>query len=300
MKIFAYRGKHENFGDELNHWLWERLLPGFFDEDENQLFLGIGSILYDHFDPQIQKIVFGSGYGGYTNPPKVDGNWTFYFVRGKKTAEVLGIDPSYAIGDSGILTRSCWDAKSVEKRYPVSFMPHYESAMYGSWDKVCELAGIHYIDPRWSVEKVLTEISASHKVVSEAMHGCIISDALRVPWRAIRPIAPGNRAKWYDWASALDLEIDFDPIGPSNLVEVGASLVRKNTYLLKNITFRHRRIRQLTGNYVFGSTVKTLQRVAEKPGQLSSDASIEGAHDKMLVELNRLKQNFSKKTASAL
>lgn len=71
--------------------------------------------------------------------------------------------------------------KSIEKRYPVSFMPHYESAMYGSWDKACELAGIHYIDPRWSVEKVLTEISASHKVVSEAMHGCIISDALRVP-----------------------------------------------------------------------------------------------------------------------
>jgi hypothetical protein len=96
MKMFAYRGKHENFGDELNHWLWERLLPGFFDDDESQLFLGIGSILYDNFEPNMQKIVFGSDYGGYTNPPKVDRNWTFYFVRGKKTAEVLGIDPSYA------------------------------------------------------------------------------------------------------------------------------------------------------------------------------------------------------------
>lgn len=84
MKMFAYRGKHENFGDELNHWLWERLLPGFFDDDESQLFLGIGSILYDNFDPNMQKIVFGSGYGGYTNPPKVDRNWTFYFVRGRR------------------------------------------------------------------------------------------------------------------------------------------------------------------------------------------------------------------------
>lgn len=76
--------------------------------------------------------------------------------------------------------------------------------------------------------------------------------------------------------------------------------MRKNTYLLKNITFRHRRIRQLTGNYVLGSTVKTLQRVAEKPGQLSSDEAIVRAHEKMLVELDRLKQDFSKKAVSAL
>ncbi|MGO7594320.1 polysaccharide pyruvyl transferase family protein, partial [Rhizobium leguminosarum] len=74
-------------------------------------------------------------------------------------------------------------------------------------------------------------------------------------------------------------EIDFYAIGPSNIVEAGASLLRKNTYLLKNITFRHRRIRQLTGNYVFGSTVNTLQRVAEKPGQLSTDEAIIKAHE---------------------
>lgn len=300
MKMFAYRGKHENFGDELNHWLWERLLPGFFDDDESQLFLGIGSILYDNFDPNMQKIVFGSGYGGYTNPPKVDKNWTFYFVRGKKTAEILGIDPSYAIGDSGILTRSCWDAKSIAKRYPVSFMPHYESAMYGSWEKACEFAGIHYIDPRWSVEKVLTEISASHKVVSEAMHGVIISDALRVPWRAIQPLAPQNRAKWYDWASALGTTIDFDTIGPSNIVEAAAGLAPGNPGWRKNITFRHRRIRQLTGDYTFRSAARTLNAVAEKPGQLSADSAIESAHQRMLTELERLKADFSLAKETAL
>ncbi|MGO7206634.1 polysaccharide pyruvyl transferase family protein, partial [Rhizobium ruizarguesonis] len=47
-------------------------------------------------------------------------------------------------------------------------------------------------------------------------------------------------------------------------------------------------------------TFSTDQRVAEKPGQLSTDESIVKAHDRMLLELNRLKQDFSKKTASVL
>ncbi len=292
MKMFFYRGKHENFGDELNHWLWPQILPDFFDEDESDLFLGIGSILYDNFDPGIRKIVFGSGWGGYTKAPTLDDKWTVYFVRGKKTAQELGVDERLGIGDSGILIRSLWDASKVEKRHAVSFIPHYESAMYGAWEKVCAKAGIHFIDPRWSVEKVLQEISASEKVISEAMHGVIISDALRVPWRAIVPLDPANRAKWYDWASALDVSIDFDTLGPSNPVEALAAL-RKDTAWRKAITFRHRRIRQLTGDMAFGSAGATLQAVAAKPGQLSTDAAIEAAHAAMLAQVERLKADFA-------
>ena len=63
MKMFAFRGKVSNFGDELNHWLWPKLLPAnFFDDDDGKLFLGIGSILYDSHPAKSQKIVFGAGY----------------------------------------------------------------------------------------------------------------------------------------------------------------------------------------------------------------------------------------------
>ena len=47
MKMYFYRGRRPNFGDELNDWLWPPLLPGFFDDDERELFIGIGSTLYD-------------------------------------------------------------------------------------------------------------------------------------------------------------------------------------------------------------------------------------------------------------
>jgi succinoglycan biosynthesis protein ExoV len=297
MQLFAYRGSHPNFGDELNHWLWDRLLPGFFDDDPQDLFLGIGSILFDNFDPTIRKIVFGSGYGGYTDPPRIDDKWKFYFVRGKKTAEAVGVPQDMAVGDSGILIRSCWNAADIPKKHDVSFMPHYESAIRGNWDIVCRRAGINYIDPRESVETVLTEMSASRLIVSEAMHGVIIADALRVPWRAIRPIDVANRAKWYDWASPLDVSIDFETIGPSNIVEMVTGWLGWNDKLRKSVAFRHRWIKEKTRNFVFDSAARHLRRCAALPGQLSSDAAIERAHAEMLVQLERLKADYPERIA---
>lgn len=296
MKFFAYRGKQANFGDELNHWLWDRLLPGFFDEDESELFLGIGSILYDHFDPDATKIVFGSGYG-YGGAPKLDENWRVYFVRGRETARALGIDPSLGIGDAGILVRSLWNASDVEKRHAVSFMPHFESAMYGNWEGACDRAGINFIDPRWDVDRVLREISASRLIVSEAMHGVIIADALRVPWRAIRPLDPGNRAKWQDWASALDVEVEFSELSPSNIVELAGGWLRGNEAWRKQVIFRHRKIRELTRDHVFAESVHRLTAASRLAGQLSSNAAIEAAHAAMLEKLEQLRADYGRSSA---
>lgn len=298
MKLFAYRGRQANFGDDLNHWLWERLLPGFLDDDASELFLGIGSILHNRFDPAARKIVFGTGYGGYGKAPRLDRNWHIYFVRGPRTADALGIDRRHGIGDAGILIRSCWDAGAVRKRHDVSFMPHFESAMYGSWEAVCERAGITFIDPRWDVDVVLREISASRLVVSEAMHGVIISDALRVPWRAVRPLDPVNRAKWFDWADSLGVSIDFVNLGPSNVVEVLGGLTAWNRRLHNQVVYRHQRLRRLTRDHVFGAAVDGLRAAAGRGGQLSADAAIESAHAAMLEKLDALLADYSAKAVA--
>ena len=66
MKLF-YWNERPNFGDELNPWLWSRLLPpGTIDDDPSTWLVGIGTVL-NHRVPKAEKVLFfGTGYG-YTN-----------------------------------------------------------------------------------------------------------------------------------------------------------------------------------------------------------------------------------------
>lgn len=62
MKLQWFRGGRPILGDELNTWMWPRLLPGFFDGNPRVLFLGIGSIIGTQYDTAACKVVFGAGY----------------------------------------------------------------------------------------------------------------------------------------------------------------------------------------------------------------------------------------------
>ena len=56
-------------------------------------------------------------------------------------------------------------------------------------------------------------------LLSEAMHGVIVADAMRVPWIAMRPLVSVHRAKWLDWADTLDLRVRFQRLAASSLAE---------------------------------------------------------------------------------
>lgn len=288
--MYYYRGSPPNFGDELNSWLWPRLLPDFFDENESHIFLGIGSILFNFHSPDATKIVFGAGYGGYTPPPKMDSSWIVYFVRGPITARAIGLDESLGVGDAAILLRSCINA-APEKLFKASFMPHWESVLDGEWESVCAEAGLHFINPCAPVDQVLDAILASELVVTEAMHGAIVADALRVPWIPARPIQVQHHHKWFDWANALQLDLHPRPLAPSNGLEAAMSLLRGSRNTTERLRRRGQFLKSVAAPVFFDTAVASLRRLAGAVPTLSRDAAIESAHGRMLEQLEILNRS---------
>lgn len=214
MELYYHKAPGGNFGDDLNAWLWPQLLPDLLDQDDDSLFIGIGTILNNRIPPAAQYRIFGAG-AGYGEPPSVDDRWTFYCVRGPLSARRLGISSHYAITDPALLVRTL-SLDSQRKRCKLAFMPHHESAKWGIqagisiWEWSCRAAGIRYIDPTGSVATVLRAIQETELLVTEAMHGAIIADALRVPWIPVRFHDHILDFKWQDWCKSLKL--DYEPV----------------------------------------------------------------------------------------
>ena len=205
MKLCYWQQPGGNFGDDLNPIIWPRLLPGVLDEDDRSLFLGIGTLLTAELPKKPVKVVFGSGAWFGRPLPVLDRSFRVYFVRGPMTAEVLGLSKAAAVTDPAILVRDVVPAPA-RKLYKVSYMPHHWSQELGNWRVACEEAGVHYIDPGRPVPEVLADLAASELLITEAMHGAIVADALRVPWLAVRSYRHILSFKWMDWCSSLGLE----------------------------------------------------------------------------------------------
>ncbi|MBF9030324.1 pyruvyl transferase [Rhodobacterales bacterium HKCCE3408] len=287
MKLTYFRGDPPNFGDEINGILWPHLLPpGFLDDDEDELFLGAGSILYDFYPSGSLKNVMGSGFGGYTDPPDISGpDWNVVWVRGPLTAARLGLDPSLAICDAAILLREI-PLPPPEPGISAAFMPHFDSVARGDWGAVCRLAGVTYLDPRDDPARLIACLRGADLVVTEAMHGAIIADALRTPWVPVLPFHAAHRMKWLDWAQSLDIDLQPARLSPSTLLEAytfatglrgrgrSARLLRSRMSRPVNTAMRHRAAHRL----------RWLVEAADP--QLSSDAAINRATSRCLEAID--------------
>ena len=71
--------------------------------------------------------------------------------------------------------------------------------------EICRENGIHFIDPNWPMERVIEDINKSERLLTEALHGSITADALRVPWYPLsrRGILD---TKWQDWMLSMNME----------------------------------------------------------------------------------------------
>jgi hypothetical protein len=275
MKLVFFRGHVPNFGDELNLHVWPALLPkGFLDEDESELFVGIGSIIGDHLPAKSRKFVMGSGYAGYMGLPDVhDGTWDIRFVRGPNTAKTLNIAPELSVCDSAILLRNM-DLPAPDDSVGIAFMPHYESLERGDWAEACRLAGMTLIDATEPVEKVLSQIRGARLLITEAMHGAIVADALRTPWIAAKPIYGGHHKKWLDWSGALGLDVRMNTLKPSSVLEYYIGKTGRGGRLGKVGKFNASALAAIPNRILTGIAARHLQDMAKLAPQLSRDERI--------------------------
>lgn len=210
MKLFYYRGKRgvTNFGDELNTWLWRRLLPGFLDDDARALFVGIGTLLNDRLPRARETVVFGAGVGYGTGLPTTTRGWKIYCLRGPLSARALNVSPSLAVTDPAALVRRLHVVGAGSpKSHRFALMPHWMSAC-ARWEAGCREAGLGYVDPRRPVGEVIDAISRTETLITESLHGAIVADALRVPWACVQDASNPSLLpfKWRDWCASVGVE----------------------------------------------------------------------------------------------
>ncbi len=213
MNLIYYKAEKGNFGDDLNPFLWDKLIPDFLNKNNDVNFIGIGSILIDRFlDENKKNLIFGSGTRDFLYKPDSKYNLDVRFVRGPLSAKVLGnnskfiTDSAYCLAlENQIMT----SLKNMKKEYEVSFMPYFRHMNLVNWSLIEKVTGIHIIYPVGDVNFILEEIAKSKKIIASAMHGAIIADVLRVPWRRVfmgevyGESLLTSEFKWTDWLLSI-------------------------------------------------------------------------------------------------
>jgi hypothetical protein len=298
MQYIQYKDPNGNFGDDLNAWLWPKIF-GYESKDDDNCLIGIGTVLYNknEFIKQYKssrKIVFGAGVRNSYDAFLFDNTWDIKFLRGPLSSLHLNnkfdfiSDGAYAIR----LTEDYKRLRSIEKKYEISFMPYFRSVDQLDWRKICEVLGFHYISPlsENGVEFTLNEIAASKCIITEAMHGAIVADALRVPWHRFVFSTPSfegemiSEFKWYDWLFSV------------NINSINTTYIRQNRKTFLNKLFRLCTFNRVDVTFYLPNIIKKeiVTKFSDNPAfYLSDDNIIETIEDKMKIKIDVLRKEFN-------
>lgn len=212
MKLYYYATAHGNFGDDLNLWLWDEILPNWREWRPEATLFGVGTVLNDAaLSQHPTPVVMGSGVGYGARPTRSTlANCEFRAVRGPLSADALGLSSNTPMLDPAMLIPDLKGMGGLKLQSRAIFIPHYSTANLDiGWEALCDDVGIDYVSPQQDSKAVILRIANAPLVLTESMHGAILADAYRVPWVPLEINDSFNKFKWNDWAKSLDIEIDF-------------------------------------------------------------------------------------------
>lgn len=204
-----------NFGDLLSHQIVEKVLDRTVVHSppaDADLF-AIGSIMTGIRQAN-GAAVWGTGvmfegqdWGDYIN---VD----FLAVRGRLSAEEIGIESdNLAFGDPALLC-STYIPKARRREYRLGVIPHYVDQDHPLAHAARDADGVHVIDVFDSPEQVCEQISQCEAIVSSSLHGIIVAHSYGVPagWVELSDKVAGAGFKFRDYYSVFNRQPDkIDP-----------------------------------------------------------------------------------------
>lgn len=217
-EVFTNECGSQNFGDNINPFLLGKLLSPEVVSSDEVCVVGIGTILSErtaglisHFP---KKVVFSTGTG-YGHLPELDDSWDIACVRGPKTAAILGLPQSLAVCDGAVLLSDYFDTVPEDRRSGIVFVPHIRTHWWcgEALEPISRSLGWRYLTPDLPAEEFIDGVRNARLVVTEAMHGAILSDTMRVPWLPVA-LHQHNEFKWEDWFLSVDMPYQCEHLTP--------------------------------------------------------------------------------------
>jgi succinoglycan biosynthesis protein ExoV len=131
MDLIYYKDPHGNFGDDLNEWIWDHLLPGWQTCDQSTSLMGVGTLLNKkRLDPLRDRklLIVGSGvgYGSVPALPPPAGWDVCRPVRGQQSARLLSLHETTSLLDPAIMILDFAEYSAIKTAGPPIFIPNHK------------------------------------------------------------------------------------------------------------------------------------------------------------------------------
>ena len=324
MRLHYWATAEGNFGDDLNLWLWDFLLPGWRDWDPTVTLVGVGTILSApqlDADGNQRYLVVGSGQGNGAPPDFSRNAWDIRAVRGPRSARALGLPAHAATIDPAAMIPDMEDFASPETSGGPVVVPHFSSLRRYDWKAICDALEISLVSPEDEARSVIARIAAAPLVLAESMHAAILADAFRVPWIAFSASPHFDHDKWGDWADSIDLDLRVHRLFPE--IDRATRLLGKGGYRptthegtgvqapaagplpplmpgtppppqVERDPKPHRKAPKTTMRLRYETLmiVSRLRRAMKATPQLSSDAALAAAKTRLQRQLDTVRQDY--------
>lgn len=311
MDLYYYRSSHGNFGDDLNTWIWDELLPGWREAWPDHMLIGVGTLINNGLPRGMPKLIVGSGLG-YGDVPDsgLMAECRFEAVRGPRSATGLGLSADRGIVDPAIMLSDFSEFQGLPRAERPIFVPHEASIYRNDWARLCAAAGVDYVSPSGDAKTVIRRLATAPLVIAESMHAAIIADTFGTPWHAVSISHRFNGAKWLDWSESVGVQLKISPLYPimdriARIVprKAAPAVARQGRVYVDGAAASPKPVGPARGSRLplrlrlrmeleALQTPSALRAFVARPGQLSDRAVLEQSKERYRETLRRLRSGF--------